>query len=97
MRVPVGSIEIDGTILVRDHLDDVKIAKAIENGGSVLGAKANDLKEARAYTAELFDAYKHKLYRIDTIIAVAEEWARDVITNDVIEEADRRIIAVGNN
>ena len=85
-----------GRIATRKNRKYIKIAKVIENGGSVLDTKLSDLKEARAFIADHLAGYQARLYRIDAIIAVAEEWAVDVITNDVIEEADSRIAAQAN-
>lgn len=82
-----------GRIATGKNRKYIKIAKVIENGGSVLNTKLSDLKQARAFAADHLAGWQEKLYRIDAIIAVAEELGVDVITNDVIEEADSRIAA----
>lgn len=74
----------------------IRIAKVIEDGGSVVDTKLSDLKEARAFIAVHAAGWQARLYRIDVIIAVAEEWGVDVVTDDVIEEADSRIAAEAN-
>lgn len=72
----------------------IRLARIIENGGSVVDTKLSDLKEVRAFVAEKLQGYRAQLHRIDMIIEVAEEWGVEVITNEVIDEADSRIAVV---
>lgn len=82
-----------GRIATGKNRKYIKIAKAIDNGIAVVNTKLSDLKEARAFIADHYEGWRARLWRIDTIIAVAEEWGVEVITNDVIVEADRRMAA----
>ena len=82
-----------GRIAKGKNMKYIKIAKSIDNGESMVNTKVSDLKQARAFIAESARGWEAKLHRIDVIIAVAEEWGVDVITNNVIEEADTRIAA----
>lgn len=82
-----------GRIATGKNRKYIKIARVIENGGSVVNTRLSDLKGARAFIAAHLEGWRARLYRIDKIIAVAEEWGVDVITNDVIGEADSQIAA----
>ena len=82
-----------GRMAVGKNQKYIQIAKAIENGSVPIGTKLSDLKLARAYTAEHKAAWEAKLYKIDMIISVAEKWQVNVITEKVIQEAERIIAA----
>ena len=90
----VGAAQrVQGRMAVGKGQKYIQIAKAIGNGSVPIGTKLSDLKQARAYTAEHKEAWAEKLYRIDTIISVAEKWQVKVITEKVIQEAEKIIAA----
>jgi hypothetical protein len=86
-----GQQRRQGRIAIGKNRKYIKVAKIIENNGSVVDTKLSDLKRARSFLAEKMAGYQARLLRIDMIIEVAEEWRVKVITDDVIEEADSRI------